>query len=98
MAPKRASKHQQQLNVDQFKLLRKQMDHLGQQINVPGSFWQDCMLPDERDKVYKCTIVYFSLDHKFAPDSSPRMAFKMQKMGIDGTGSHEESGLASTMY
>ena len=56
------------------------------------------MLPDERDKVYKCTIVDFSLSHKFAPDSSPRKAFKMQEMGIDGTGSHEESDLASTLY
>ena len=98
MAPKRASKQQQQLNVDQFKLLKKPMDHLGKQINVPGSFWQDRMLPEERDKVYKCTIVDFSLVHKFAPDSSPRKAFKMQEMGIDGTGSHEESDLASTMY
>jgi hypothetical protein len=26
------------------------------------------------------------------------MAFKMQEMGIDGTGSHEQSDLASTMY
>ena len=51
---------------------------------MPGSFWQGRMLPDERDKVYKCTIVDFSLAHKFAPDSSPRMAFKMQEMGIDG--------------
>ncbi len=98
MAPKRASKQQQQLNVDQFKLLKKQMDHLGKQINVPGSFWQGCMLPDERDKVYKCTIVDFSLAHKFAPDSSPRKAFKMQEMGIDCTDSHEESDLASTIY
>ena len=98
MAPKRASKQQQQLNVDQFKLLKKPMDHLGKQINVPGSFWQGRMLPEERDKVYKCTIVDFSLAHKFAPDSSPRKAFKMQEMGIDGTGSHEESDLTSTMY
>ena len=82
-APKRASKQQQQLNVDQFKLLKKPMDHLGKQINVPGSFWQGRMLPEERDKVYKCTIVDFSLAHKFAPDSSPRKAFKMQEMGID---------------
>ena len=86
MAPKRASKQQQQLNVDQFKLLKKPMDHLGKQINVPGSFWEGRMLQDERDKVYKCTIVDFSLAHKFAPDSSPRKAFKMQEMGIDGTG------------
>jgi hypothetical protein len=47
MAPKRASKQQQQLNVDQFKLFKKPMDHLGKQINVPGSFWQDRMLPEE---------------------------------------------------
>ena len=76
MAPKRASKQQQQFNVDQFKLLKKPMDHLGKQINVPCSFWEGHMLQDERDKVA----------HKFAPDSSPRMAFKMQEMGIDGTG------------
>ena len=97
-APKRASKQQQQLNVDQFKLLKKPMDHLGKQLNVPGSFWQGRMSEDDRDKIYKCTIVDFSLAHKFAPDSSPRKAFKMQEMGIDGTGSHEESDLASTMY
>ena len=40
MAPKRARKQHQQLNVDQFKLFQKSMDHLGKQINVPGSFWQ----------------------------------------------------------
>ena len=74
------------------------MDHLGKQINVPGSFWQSRMLAEERDKFYKCTIVDFSLAHKFGPDSSPRMAFKMQEMGIDGTGSHEQSELASKMY
>jgi hypothetical protein len=74
------------------------MDHLGKQINVPGSFWQGCMLPDELHKVYKCTIIDFSLAHKFAPDSSPGKAFKMQEMGINCTGSHEESDLASTMY
>ena len=94
---KKLDKQQQQLNVDQFKLLKRPMDH-GKQINVPGSFWQSRMLAEERDKFYKCTIVDFSLAHKFGPDSSPRMAFKMQEMGIDGTGSHEQSELASKMY
>jgi hypothetical protein len=87
MAPKRGSKQQQQLNVDQFKLLKRLMNHLGKQIE-PGSFWQGRMLAEERDTFYKCTIVDFSLAHKFGPDSSPRMAFKMQEMGIDSTGSH----------
>ena len=98
MAPKRASKQQQQLNVDQYTLLKKPMEHLGKQLNVPGSFWQGRMSEDERDKIYKCTIVDFSLAQKVAPTSSPRMAFKVQEMGIDGTGSHEHSDLASTMY
>ena len=98
MAPKRASKQQQQLNVDQFKLLKKPMDHLGKQINVPGSFWEGRMLQDECDKVYKCTIINFSLTHMFAPDSSPRKAFKMQEMGIYIMGRHKESDLVSTMY
>ena len=98
MAPKRASKQQQQLNVDQFKLLKEPMDHLGKQINVPGSFWQSHMLPDERDKVYKCTIVDFSLTHKFAPDSSLGKASKVQEMGTNCTDSHKQSDLASTMY
>jgi len=74
------------------------MDHLGKQINVTGSLWQGRMLAEERDRFYKCTIVDFSLAHKFGSDSSPRMAFKMQDMGIDGTGSYEQSDLASTMY
>ncbi len=74
------------------------MEHLGKQLNVPGSFWQGRMSEDELDKIYKCTIVNFSLAQKVTPNSSPRMAFKVQEMGIDGTGSHENSDLASTMY
>ena len=58
------------------------MEHLGKQLNVPGSFWQGRMSEDERDKIYKCTIVDFSLAQKVAPNSSPRMAFKVQEMGI----------------
>jgi hypothetical protein len=50
MAPKRGgSKQQQKLNVDQFTLLKKPMEHLGKQINVPGSCWQGRMLEEERD-------------------------------------------------
>ena len=69
MAPKRASKQQQQLNVDQYTLLKKPMEHLGKQLNVPGSFWQGRMSEDEQDKIYKCTIVDFSLAQKVARSS-----------------------------
>ncbi len=58
MAPKRpGSKQQQQLNVDQYTLLKKPMENLGKQLNVTGSFWQGSMSEDEQDKIYKCTIV-----------------------------------------
>jgi hypothetical protein len=44
MAPKRAgTKEKHQLNVDQYTLLKKQMEHLGKELNVSGSFWQGCM-------------------------------------------------------
>jgi hypothetical protein len=79
MAPERGGK-QQQFNVDQFKLLKRPMDHLGKQINVPGSFWQGRMVAEECDTFYKCTIVDFSLAHKFGHDSSPRMAFNQVKV------------------
>ena len=42
--------------MDQYTLLKKPMEHLGQQLNVSGSFWQGRMSEDERDKIYKCTI------------------------------------------
>ena len=61
---------------------------LFKQINVPGSFWQGRMLVEERD-TYKCTILDFSLAHKFSPDALPRQAFFMLEIGIDGSGSHE---------
>jgi len=48
---------------------KKPMEHLGKQLNVPGSFWQGHMLEDERDKIYKCTIVDFLLAQKVAPNS-----------------------------
>ncbi len=71
MAPKRPGiKQQQQLNVDQYTQLQKLMEHLGKQLNVPGSFWQGSMSEDEGDKIYKCTIVDFSLAQKVAPNTS----------------------------
>ena len=93
MAPKRGAGKQQQLNVDQFTLFKKPMEHLGKQINVPCSFWEGRMLVEESETCYKCTIVDFSLARKFAPDASPMQAFFMQEMGINGMGSHEKSDL-----
>jgi hypothetical protein len=38
-----------------------------------------------------CTIVNFSMDQKVAPNSLPRMDFKVQEMVMNCTGSHENS-------
>ena len=56
------------------------------------------MSADERETVYKCTIIDFSLAHKFSPDAVPTQAFKLQEMGVDGTGSLEKSDLESTKF
>jgi hypothetical protein len=56
------------------------------------------MSEDELDKIYKCTIVDFLLAQKVSPNSSSRMAFKVQEMVVDCTGSHKNSDLKSTMY
>ena len=56
------------LGVEQHALLKKPLDHLGKQIEMPGSFWQGRMSESvgERETVYKCTIIDFSLAHKFS--------------------------------
>jgi hypothetical protein len=38
MSPKKKAVKQRQLNMDQFTLLKKMMEHLSKQINVLGSF------------------------------------------------------------
>ena len=60
---KKASAQQQRLAVEQFPLIKKPLDHLGKQLDVPGSFWKGRMTAEERDTIYKCTIIDFSLAH-----------------------------------
>ena len=58
MPPKKSkAKTQKQLNVEQYTLLKKPLDHLGKQLNVEGSFWKGNMSAEERETVYKCTIL-----------------------------------------
>ena len=66
MPPKSRAKtrvplRQGSLGVEQHALLKKPLDHLGKQIEMPGSFWKGRMSADERETVYKCTIIDFSL-------------------------------------
>ena len=42
-------------------LLKKPMEAVGKQINVPGSFWQGRMTDEERQTLYRCTVRDFTL-------------------------------------
>ena len=51
MAPKRktsAKKQQQPITLHALPLIKKSMEQIGKQINVPGSFWSGRMSADER--------------------------------------------------
>ena len=100
MAPKKkaAARKQSALAVEQHTLLKKPLDHLGKQLDIPGSFWQGRMTEEERAKIYKCTILDFSLLHRSSPEAVPTQAFRMQEMGADGKGSLETSDLESTKF
>ena len=97
-AKKRLPLQQGTLAVEQYSLLKKPLDLLGKQIEMPGSFWQGRVSVEERETAYKCTIIDFSLAHKFAPDAVPTQAFRLQEMGVDGSGSLEKSDLESTKF
>ena len=55
MAPKRkaSAKKQQPITQHALPLLKKPMEQIGKQINVPGSFWDGRMSTDERNTSYK---------------------------------------------
>ena len=68
-------------------LLKKPLEQIGKQINVPGSYWEGRMSADERSTLYKCTVRDFTLAHKFPGKPAPESAFQLQEMGVSGTGS-----------
>ena len=55
MAPKRkaSAKKQQPITQHALPFLKKPMEQIGKQINVPGSFWDGRMSTDERNTSYK---------------------------------------------
>ena len=96
MQPRKKAANHAPLGIEQYILLKKPLEHLGKQVEVPGSFWSGRMSAAERETKYKCTILDFSVSHRFSPDQPPRQAFQLQEMGVDGTGSLEKSNIEST--
>ena len=46
-------------------LLKKPGDHVGKQIEVPGSFWQGRQSAEEKNTLYKCTIREYKALHTY---------------------------------
>ena len=53
---KTASKKQPTITEHALPLLKKPMEQLGKQIDVPGNHWQGRMSNEERGTMYKCTV------------------------------------------
>ena len=79
-------------------LLKKPLEQIGKQINVPGSFWSGRMSADERSTLYKCTVRDFTHTHKFPGEQAPRAAFQLQEMGVTGTGSTEPGDSSGEIF
>ena len=73
------------LAVESYQALKKPLEHLGKKIDIPGSFWQykGRVSEEDHNAVYKCTVLDFSLMHKFSPDGAYTQAFHLQEMGVD---------------
>ena len=53
---KQPAKKQQPITELALPLLKKPLEQIGKQINVPGSFWSGRMSAEERSTLYKCTV------------------------------------------
>ena len=65
---KASAKKQQPITQHVLPLLKKPMEQIGKQINVPGSFWDGRMSTDERNTFYK----YDSRSTSSCSSRSPR--------------------------
>lgn len=74
-------------------LIKKPMEMIGKQINVPGKHWGSSATAAEQKKMYVCTVVDFSLKHVFDEGKDTEYkadAFKLTEMGEDGSGGASE--------
>ena len=99
MPPKRKStKKQQPITELALPLLKRPLEQIGKQINVPGSFWNGRMSTDERSTLYKCTVRDFTHTHKFSGEQAPRAAFELQEMCVTGTGITEQGDSSGEIF
>ena len=95
---KQSAKKQQPITLHALPLLKKPLEQIGKQINVPGSYWEGRMSADERSTLYKCSMRDFTQMHKFPGEQAPRAAFQLQEMGVAGTGSTEQGDSSGEVF
>ena len=95
---KQPAKKQQPITLHALPLLKKPLEQIGKQINVPGSYWEGRMSADERSTLYKCSVRDFTQMHKFPGEQAPRAAFQLQEMGVAGTGSTEQGDSSGEVF
>eukprot|EP00967_Tisochrysis_lutea_P040144 scaffold48171_cov27-Tisochrysis_lutea.AAC.1 len=68
--------------------IRSRGSVIGEQVAVPGSYWEGRMTAEERNTKYLCTVLAY--DPLYKPITrAPGAYWKPQEMGITGTGSLE---------
>ena len=95
---KQPAKKQPCITEHALPLLKKPLEQIGKQINVPGSYWEGQLSADERSTLYKCTVRDFTQMHKFPGEQAPRAAFQLQEMGVAGTGSTEQGDSSGEVF
>ena len=78
-----------EVGVTRWPLLKQPVSMVGEKLDVPGSFWGTSATRGQKDKMYSCTVVDFTLLHVFSP-TQRGAAFKLVEMGEDGSGGVSE--------
>ena len=89
---------QQRLTTFALPLLKNPMEVIGKQVGVQGAYWDGRLSAEEKKTEYMCSVVDYSVAHRFRPAEPPAAAFKMQEMGTTGTGSTEHGDSSGGVF
>jgi hypothetical protein len=70
---------QQRLTSFALPLLKKPMEVIGKQVGVKGAYWDGRQTDEEKACTFMCSVVDYSISHKFRPSEPPMAAFRMQQ-------------------
>ena len=74
------------------------MEVNGNQVGVKGAYWDGRQTDEEKACTFMCSVVDYSISHKFRPSEPPMAAFRMQEMGQTGTGSTEHGDSSGDLF